>query len=476
MIQIENASFRYTRMDTGVTDISLAVSPGECVLLCGPSGCGKTTLTRMVNGLIPHFYQGDFSGRVKVAGLSVADAPLHRIAGCVGSVFQNPRTQFFNVDTDGEMAFSLENAGVDPETICRKMARTTRDLNLEPLLGRSLFELSGGEKQKIAFASAYAFSPSIFVLDEPSANLDPDSIRTLKKYLALLKAQGKTIIIAEHRLYYLMGLADRIIYMDCGTIKARYSSDEFMAIPEKELASMGLRSRTPGAYPKSLFAPHNPKTQKKLVIESMSARYKKEPVIENISLTARSGQIIGLVGGNGAGKSTFIRTLAGLHKKERSRITWQGRPVSAKKRLAASYLVMQDTGFQLFAESVTRECMFGLKNPDTGLIKETLENLGLAPLGKRHPHTLSGGQKQRLAIAAAMACGKEILLFDEPTSGLDYGSMLRVRNLFYDLAARNKLIFVISHDYEFLGAVCSRIIRLHQGRIVKDYICPGTDF
>ena len=388
-------------IDNGIFDVSLDIKPGECVLVCGPSGCGKTTLTRLINGLVPHFFQGDFSGRVTVAGLCVPNTPLYQIACHVGSVFQNPRTQFFNVDTDGEIAFSLENAGVSPELIRQRLGQTTRDLNIGSLRQRSLFELSGGGKQKIAFASAYAFNPPVFVLDEPCANLDPASIRTLENYLGLLKKQGKTIIIAEHRLYYLMGLADRVIYMENGKIAAQYSLKQFKAIPAATLSSMGLRSRTPGKACPRLLPKISRPAPEKLVVDSMTARYKKTDLFKDIRLTARTGEIIGLIGSNGAGKSTFIRTLAGLHKKQSAQIFWKGLPASKRKRLGASYLVMQDPGFQLFAESVTNECMFGLKHPDTDLIEKTLERLELDRLGQRHPPYPFRGAE----TAAGHCCG-----------------------------------------------------------------------
>ena len=471
MIKIKNASFRYSRMDSGISGVNLDIEQGECVLLCGRSGCGKTTLTRLVNGLIPHFYQGDFSGEVEVAGHSVIENPLYKTASRVGSVFQNPKTQFFNIDTDAEIVFSLENAGVPADQIRARLEQVVADLDIQKLQNRSLFELSGGEKQKIAFASAYAFNPRVVVLDEPSANLDTGSIRTLEKHLGLLKKQGTTILIAEHRLYYLMGLADRVVYMENGRIASGFSGAQFQRIPATTLADMGLRGREPvPPWAGKNAAPAPAGEDRTLVVDKMRAWYKKTQLFRDIGFTARAGEVIGIIGPNGAGKSTFLRTLAGLHKKQAARITWKGRPANPRDRLAASYLVMQDTGFQLFAESVSQECVFGLKHPDRELARQTLENLDLSELGDRHPHTLSGGQKQRLAIAAGLVCGKQILLFDEPTSGLDHDGMVRVRDLFYCLAGQNRLILVVSHDYEFIASVCSRIFKIDRAGLVQDYL------
>ena len=213
MIELENVSFSYDGQEhDGLHDINLKILDGECVLFCGRSGCGKTTITRLVNGLIPQFYQGELHGRVLVDGQEISNLPMYQIAAKVGSVFQNPRTQFFNVDTDSEIAFGIENEARPPQELAERVEQTTEDLHIQKLRSRNIFELSGGEKQKIAFASVYAMNPKIYLLDEPSSNLDMTSIQELKEHLRLIKSQGKTILIAEHRLYYLMELADRIVY------------------------------------------------------------------------------------------------------------------------------------------------------------------------------------------------------------------------------------------------------------------------
>ena len=220
LIEFENVSFSYTGQEHGgLRDINLKISDGECVLFCGRSGCGKTTITRLVNGLIPQFYQGELHGRVLVDGQEISNIPMYQIAAKVGSVFQNPRTQFFNVDTDSEIAFGIENEARPPEKLAERVEQTTEDLHIQKLRNRNIFELSGGEKQKIAFASVYAMNPQIYLLDEPSSNLDMTSIQELKEHLRLIKKQGKTVLIAEHRLYYLMELADRIVYLENGEIK-----------------------------------------------------------------------------------------------------------------------------------------------------------------------------------------------------------------------------------------------------------------
>ena len=313
MIEFENVSFSYTGQEHGgLHDINLKISDGECVLFCGRSGCGKTTITRLVNGLIPQFYQGDIHGRVLVDGQEISNIPMYQIAAKVGSVFQNPRTQFFNVDTDSEIAFGIENEARPPKKLAERVEQTTEDLHIQKLRNRNIFELSGGEKQKIAFASVYAMNPQIYLLDEPSSNLDMTSIQELREHLRLIKKQGKTVLIAEHRLYYLMELADQIVYLEKGEIKGIYTPEEFRQLSEHEREHMGLRA----VDLQAVFPPkaHLPALTPVLELRNVTLRYKKQTILHDIVLSAGKGEVIGVVGHNGAGKTTFSRALCGLHK------------------------------------------------------------------------------------------------------------------------------------------------------------------
>ena len=191
-------------------------------------------------------------------------------------------------------------------------------------------------------------------------------------------------------------------------------------------------------------------------------------MLSNISLEAAPGDVIAVVGHNGAGKTTFSRALCGLHQETSGSYLWNGDPQKPKERGKRSYLVMQDVNYQLFAESVEAECTFGIRHPDTALAESALKELGLAPFRERHPNTLSGGQKQRLAAAAAMVCGKELLVFDEPTSGLDYDSMVRLAALIQRLSQLGKIVFIVTHDYEFVCRTCRRVLHLDDGGIQED--------
>ena len=469
MIQFENVSFSY-RGNTyeGLQNINLTIKDGECILLCGRSGCGKTTFTRMINGLVPHFFMGESKGEVIVNGLKVAETEMYKISEQVGSVFQNPRTQFFNTDTDSEIAFGIENAALPIEELKTRVEEAKKDLNIEDLSGRSIFELSGGEKQKIAFASVYAMKPNIFLLDEPSSNLDAGAIEELKQTLLRMKKENKTILVAEHRLYYLMDIVDRIFYFDNGQLLGIYTPQELCELEQGKLEKMGLR-----AVDMSKVAPilkENSLKGNALTLKNISLRYKKESILEDVSLTAKGGEIIGVFGANGAGKTTFSRGVCGLHKRMEGQILLNNTTCNKKALMKQSYLVMQDVNYQLFSESVETECVLGIKNPNTDLVEQTLKELELFAFTKVHPNTLSGGQKQRLAVAVSMICRKEVLVFDEPTSGLDYDSMTRVANLITRLSDMGKIIFITTHDYEFACKVCRRIISFENGKLQDDKI------
>ncbi len=457
MIYFQNVSFRYDDNGDGeVRNLNFTVKKGECVLLTGRSGCGKTTILRLANGLIPNYFSGNLEGKIIVDQMEVSETPIYQIAERVGTVFQNPRTQFFNVDTDSEIAFGMENKGMDSAYMKKRVIQTAEELKITNLLGRNIFSLSGGEKQKIAFASIYAMNPEIYLLDEPSSNLDVTSIEALRQQIKLLKEQGKTILIAEHRLYYLKDLVDRIFYLEAGEIKEIYNCEDFLKLSHGQREEKGLRMME---YKNSFFCNRSQLFRKPVLeIKHLSVGYQKQAVRSNINLEAKGGEIIALIGHNGAGKSTFSKTLCGILKPLSGTFSFNGQTLNQKQLRAKAYMVMQDVNYQLFAESVEKECGFGIKNPDDNKICTTMHQLGLYPYRERHPNTLSGGQKQRTAVAVSMICKKELLVFDEPTSGLDFDGMANVSKLMGDLAESGKIVFVVTHDYELITRICTRII------------------
>lgn len=262
-------------------------------------------------------------------------------------------------------------------------------------------------------------------------------------------------------------VADRIIYLEDGHIAGDWTPEQFRLLFAEKRQSMGLRALD--LHDEKPICAATPKQPPVLELQNVSLAYKKQPVLRNLSLQAAPGDVIAVVGHNGAGKTTFSRALCGLHKETSGSYLWNGDPQKPKERMKRSYMVMQDVNYQLFAESVEAECTFGIKHPDTELAKKTLEELGLISLRERHPNTLSGGQKQRLAAATSMVCGKELLVFDEPTSGLDYDSMVRLSTLIRRLSDMGKVIFVVTHDYEFVCRTCTRVLHLEGGGIRDDF-------
>jgi energy-coupling factor transport system ATP-binding protein len=416
--------------------------------------------------LIPHFYEGELQGEIWVDGKSIPETPLYELAGVCGTVFQNPRSQFFNVDTTGEIAFGPENLGLPEEEILSRMNTVAREMKVRHLLGRSIFKLSGGEKQKIACASVAALRPELYALDEPSSNLDRAGVADLRHHIALWKSQGKTIVVAEHRLHYLRGLCNRVLYLRGGVIEGEYTWEEFELIPPEKRSAMGLRVL-------SLDELH--KTQRQtteadhggdaLELSNFIYTYKRgQKVMDIPALTLPKGGTIAVVGLNGAGKSTFARCLCGLNKRFRGTLTLQGRTLVSGARRKKCFMVMQDVNHQLFTESVLDEILLGMQSEDASAAEAIADSLHLLDLKDMHPMSLSGGEKQRVAIATALASKREIIVFDEPTSGLDLTHMRRVAKSIRRLNEMGKTVFVITHDPELIMSCCTHALKMEGGQ------------
>lgn len=443
-----------------LSDINLEIQDGEFVLICGESGCGKTTMTKLINGLIPHFVRDvSVDGTITVCGKNVAEMPMYEIAELVGSVFQNPKTQFFYTNSNAEMAFGLENRGVEPEYIRKRIKNTINELDIEKLEDRDVFSMSGGEKQLLAFASVYVMNPQIYVLDEPSANLDIAAMEKLSERMKVIKEKGHTVVVAEHRLAWIQKFADRIIYMKEGRIEQEFTSDEFKALSDLKRKQMGLRSIVPEQIQISEITGNSEDTV--LQICNLSCKRKKQMIFQNISLSARAGDIIGITGKNGAGKSTFCNCLCGLLKPKGGEILYQGKKLSEKDRTKLFGMVMQEVNHQLFSDSVKNECLLANEEASEQEIRELLEKFDLEEYAEYHPMILSGGQRQRLAICQAVMGEKKLLIFDEPTSGLDFRHMCQVEKLMKQLSEEKYIIIVVTHDYEFLNRACKRYIRIN---------------
>ena len=481
-ISLKNVSFSYSDSldDAILKNLNLEIRSGECVVLAGESGCGKTTISKLINGLIPHYHSGTMDGDVLLGDKNTADMTLAEISRVVGSVFQNPRSQFFNIDTDCELAFGCENLGMDPEEIKQRVESVVQEFHLEHLLGRSIFNLSGGEKQKIACASVSATGPEIFVLDEPSANLDLKTIADLKEIVSRWKKAGKTVVIVEHRLYYLRDVADRICYVKDGQIAYEWTPAELEAKGAEYAASLGLRCMNleqlglessrecrDGQHECGLRDVIASKAKQSITFTNLTFSYhRKHPILDIDRLELPCGQITALIGHNGAGKSTLAQVLCGLQG------SWRQKQAARKR---GTYLIMQDVNHQLFTESVLDEVLLGMKPQDEKLALEILERLNLKQYADNHPMALSGGQKQRVAIGSGISSGCDVVVFDEPTSGLDYRQMLAVSATLKKLAASGKTLLVITHDPEFILNSCQSVIRMDHGKIVEQYPLSGNE-
>lgn len=472
MIQLENVNFTYNNSDKGaLKDVSITIGSGECVLLCGESGCGKTTITRMLNGLIPHFYEGEMQGKVTVCGMDVQKEEIYNISQKVGSVFQNPRSQFFCMDTTSEIAFGCENLGLPEKEIRERMNVVTDQLEMDLFLDRDIFQLSGGEKQRVACASVSAMMPEVFVLDEPTSNLDIKSIEKLKQVLSFWKDQGKTIVIAEHRLNWLQEVCDRVIYLKDGKVEWDFSMNEFMQFSPAQRKELGLRAMENVA---EKFEKEEISIKKGIECIDYQFSYDQELVFDIDTFTIPQNEIVAITGLNGAGKTTFVRCLCGLEKKFKGTTVLEGKKYKNKEMLKQCYMVMQDVNHQLFCETVEDEISLGAEDRPEEDKNDAMEQLGVSAFRQRHPMSLSGGQKQRVAIVSAILAEKEILIFDEPTSGLDYRHMIQTAECFKQLKSMGKSVLIISHDWELINKCCTYEMNFSQGRAFL-YKMKGND-
>lgn len=453
MLEIKNLSLDYGE-EKILEDISLSIARGECVLFTGKSGSGKSSLINSINGLAVRYDNAKISGEIIIDGKNIKDLELYQISMLVSTVFQNPKTYFFNVNTTLELLFYLENIGLTREEMDVRLKDMLEIFPIKNLLNRNIFNLSGGEKQILCIAASYIAGTKFVVMDEPSSNLDIKSIGVLTNMLKILKDKGISIIVTEHRIYYLMDIIDRVFLIDKGKLKESYSRSEFLELDTRKLKDLGLRDKKLS----KLEVPYL-KDGGEYQIKALSYKFVDEYLsVKNISF--KLGKIYGIIGYNGLGKSTLLRCLIGLEKKSKEEIYFKGEKLSKKGRLKNSSLVMQDVNHQLFTDEVFKELSLGVKNFDEEKAKSILKDLGLDEFIERHPMSLSGGQKQRLAIASIMCKDSTFVYYDEPTSGMDYSNMIKISDLIKKYRNKDKIIFIVSHDIEFLNEVADEIFEL----------------
>lgn len=468
MIELENVSFSYNQ-DSGniLENINVKIKKGEVVAFIGASGCGKTTLTRVINGLAYKFYGGKLNGKITIESMNPCEKELYEIGRRVGSIFQNPKSQFFAENVEDEIAFGLENYGVDREKISERIGEALSSINGENLIDKSLFHLSSGERQKIAIASINALDPPIYVFDEPSANLDMKSVEALRKLMLSLKTQGKTMVISEHRIYYLKGLVDKYYYLEDGEIRNSFSENELLARWSDFFRTAGLR-----AYSLDCVASKTSEIEQLNLMEldKVCFSYKREKIIRGLSYSFKSGNIYGIIGDNGVGKSTLFKILSGLLKEQKGSLSINGEKIKKTKRKKRIYYLSNNPDSNLFETSLEDELKL---NDSEANINGILNQFDLENVKGLHPQILSGGQKQRLTIAAAELLERDVYLFDEPTSGLDGNNMKLISERMKQLQEKQKIVLIISHDYEFLMTSCNKVLYL-DGQSFKEF-SAGND-
>ena len=479
MILLKYVSYEWEDGRTALKNINIEIKKGEFVLISGKSGSGKSTLGSVMNGLIPHYYKGKMKGEAFVFGKDISKLLLHEVGHIVGTVFQDPRSQFFTTTTDEEIAFGLQTICKSREEIKQRVEEVYAELDTSELKGKSVFELSSGQKQKIAVASIYAMNPKVLILDEPSANLDMKATFDLFLILEKLKKKGTTVVLIEHRLYYVKSLFDRFLLMKDGEIAQDLSREEVIHLEGEFWDENGLRTLELEEYRIS-----EKKDSYQLNDESISGKglkfcypsttkvgnKQKQYILNHLDFNMECGKAIGLIGLNGTGKTTFARVISGLEKIKEGKI-WveKDKDLNRKDLMDMSYFVFQDSDYQLFSESVLDEMLLGMEGKDkkenTQKAKSILNVLGLDKYIDKHPFALSRGEKQRLTIACGMMKQAKIFIYDEPTSGCDKDSMLSVAKLIEEQLKNGTTVLVISHDFEFLANTVSEVAVMGDGKI-----------
>lgn len=460
LINLTLDSFAYVGDSTPVLrDLQLSIQLGEFVVITGNSGCGKTTVTRLMNGLIPHHWEGTLRGQVQWQGRDIREYDTAELAARRGIVSQNPTDQFFARVAEDEVALVGENLAIPQPQLRHRVRQAFEQMGIAPLIPAEINRLSGGEKQRIAIASTLITDTQAIFFDEPSASLDAEGIEDFRRILQRLKAQGKTVVIAEHRLHFLADLYDSLYVMESGSIVNRYGAGKLQVADTRH---HGLRSIKLDHLQAKNTTPLGPMVAE---VSDAEIKVKGKTLLREISLALHENQILGIVGANGTGKTTLARTLSGLAGGKQP-ISWGTRP---RKRLNHTYYMMQDVDYQLFFDTVENELIDSTRKPRPEYldkISRTLKLINLWDQRLMHPQNLSGGQKQRLALANALLSDKEIIVLDEPTSGLDYKHLKFTVKLIRELS-HGRPVIVITHDLEFLAQTCNSAL------VVQDSSCQA---
>jgi energy-coupling factor transporter ATP-binding protein EcfA2 len=483
VLQVTDLTFRYRdRPDPAIRDINLSLHRGEMLLLSGSSGCGKTTLARCINGLIPRSYRGEMQGTITLAGKDSAPLSLGEISQIVGTVLQDPERQIVASHVMLEVAFGLENLALPRMEVERQVLDTLEYLGIRNLADRETFSLSGGEKQKVALAGALVMRPSILLLDEPLASLDPASARDALALFRRLADEGMSVLIIEHRVENVLAAKpDRSVYMDSGRFAYTGSVDGLIdsvdylqvKLPAPAVVRRARQTPPPPRPPPVV----RPPGEALVTFEGVSFAYGDGPlVLRNVSTQIRKGDIIAVLGPNGAGKTTLMKHTIGLLKPTQGRVLIGGRDTRKITVAQAAHTlgyVFQSPTHMLFAPTVREELAFGPRN--LGLeetetaesIERAVRALNLDGLESYPPLALSFGQQKRVSIASVLAMGTRILIMDEPTAGQDYYNYTAFMDSILAMSAFETILF-ITHDLDLAVVYANRVILFGDEGIAAD--------
>jgi len=515
VIRFEHTSFTYPNAPVpALVDISLEITRGEFVLVIGPSGSGKSTFLRCINGLVPHFSGGRLAGQVIVDGLDTRSHAPGELATRVGFVFQEPEAQFVTERVEDELAFGMENLGVPPLTMRKRVEEVLDLLGIAALRDRPVASLSGGEQQRVAIASALALQPHILLLDEPTSQLDPLAAEEVLAALDRLNDDlGLTIVLSEHRLERVIQHADRLIVMHGADgppivgspreVMARIELTppvtklgkalrwEPLPLTVKEGRRFVSRSASHLPPPTSNLQPHGGASQSPisnptgalrslqspiaLELRKVSHTYGDRAALKDISLRVSIGEFVAVMGRNGSGKTTLLKCAVGLIKPKSGDVLVRGNDIRDKRvdEVAAHVgYVPQNPGALLFADTLRDELRFTLKHHgiDAGQAAsaELLAALGLDRLAESYPRDLSTGERQRAALASIFVARPSILLLDEPTRGLDYLNKQRLIEALEVWRRDGTAVVMATHDVELIARAADRVILMAEGEIVVD--------
>ena len=465
---------------------SFTLSEGSFALVTGATGAGKSTLLRAINGLVPHFSGGRFSGTVSVGGRSTLDCAPRDLADVVAFVPQDPGSSFVLDRVEDELAYAMENLAVPPERMRRRVEETLDLLGIEELRARSVRSLSGGERQRVAIAAALTAGARVLVLDEPTSQLDPQGAEDVLAALQrLVDDVGMTVVIAEHRLERVAGFVDVALGCRAGLPVAVGDVGKVLDMLEAgppvtrlgrrlgwEPAPLTIRAARRHAQEVDIGPPPEegagrPTGEVLLAAEAISAGFEERPVVRGVTLELGAGEVVALLGRNGSGKTTLLRTLAGLHAPDSGRVV--GPAGSALRPGKDVALCPQAPETVLFKDRVIDEVTATLDAAGSFEDPESLlAALGIKSFALRHPRDLSAGQRLLVAVAAVAATGAPVLLLDEPTKGLDPRSKERLAEYMRRRAAGGVVTMFATHDVELVADVATRAVMIAGGEVIAD--------